>query len=34
LPDAIAAVSNPIDPELKTRIDTLTYEYRFGDNAR
>ena len=34
LADAVAAVKAPIDPELKTRIDTLTYEYRFGDNAR
>lgn len=30
----VAAVGTPIDPELKQRIDTLTYEYRFGDNAR
>jgi len=34
LADAIAAVGAPIDPEIKQRIDTLTYEYRFGDNAR
>lgn len=32
--DVVAAVGSPIDPELKQRIDTLTYEYRFGDNAR
>jgi aryl-alcohol dehydrogenase-like predicted oxidoreductase len=34
LVDVVAAVGSPIDPELKQRIDTLTYEYRFGDNAR
>lgn len=34
LADAVAAVYAPIDAELKTRLDTLTYEYRFGDNAR
>lgn len=34
LVDVVAAVGTPIDPELKQRIDTLTYEYRFGDNAR
>ena len=34
LHDVVAAVGSPIDPELKQRIDTLTYEYRFGDNAR
>ena len=34
LADVVAAVGDPIDTELKQRIDTLTYEYRFGDNAR
>lgn len=34
LADVVAAVGSPIDAELKQRIDTLTYEYRFGDNAR
>lgn len=34
LADAVAAVHTPLDTELKTRLDTLTYEYRFGDNAR
>lgn len=34
LADAVAAVSTPLDGELKQRLDTLTYEYRFGDNAR
>lgn len=34
LTDAVAAVGTPIDDDLKSRIDTLTYEYRFGDNAR
>ena len=34
LTDAIAAVGSPIDADLKQRIDILTYEYRFGDNAR
>jgi aryl-alcohol dehydrogenase (NADP+) len=31
---ALAAVEAPIDPDVKARIDDLTYEYRFGDNAR
>lgn len=34
LADAIAAVHSPLDPELRNRIDPLTREYRFGDNAR
>ena len=32
--DPVAAVGNPIDTGIKARIDELTYEYRFGDNAR
>jgi len=34
LADAVAAVSAPLDAGVKSRLDTLTYEYRFGDNAR
>lgn len=34
LTDAIAAVKQPLDDDVRTRIDALTYEYRFGDNAR
>jgi len=34
LADVVAAVSNPIDPSLKKRIDEMTYEFRFGDNGR
>ena len=34
LADAVAAVSTPMDSDLKTRLDELTHEYRFGDNAR
>lgn len=34
LADAIAAVTTPLDQDLRARIDTVTYEYRFGDNAR
>jgi aryl-alcohol dehydrogenase (NADP+) len=32
--DPVAAVGNPIDVTIKARIDEMTYEYRFGDNAR
>ena len=34
LADAVAAVSAPLDAGVKSHLDTLTYEYRFGDNAR
>jgi aryl-alcohol dehydrogenase-like predicted oxidoreductase len=34
LADPVAAVSTPLDPEVVTRLDELTYEYRFGDNGR
>ena len=34
LADAVAAVSSPLDPALVERLDALTREYRFGDNAR
>jgi aryl-alcohol dehydrogenase (NADP+) len=31
LPDAIAAVGAPLDPEVKVRLDALTAEFRHGD---
>ena len=34
LADSLAAVQSPIDPALKTRLDELTHEFRFGDHAR
>lgn len=34
LADAIAAVDFPLDDQLRTRLDAVTYEYRYGDNAR
>lgn len=34
LADAVAAVSSPLDPALKERLDVLTREYRFGDQQR
>ncbi len=34
LADVVAAVTNPIDADVKAELDTLTYEFRFGDNAR
>lgn len=34
LADAIAAVHAPLEDEFRTRINALTYEYRYGDNAR
>lgn len=34
LADVIAAEATPIDPSLKSLIDELTHEYRFGDAAR
>lgn len=34
LADAVAAVENPLDADLKARLDDLTHEFRFGDNAR
>ena len=27
----MAAVAAPLDPEVKTRLDTLTAEFRHGD---
>jgi aryl-alcohol dehydrogenase (NADP+) len=34
LDDAIRAASKPMSADLKARLDQLTHEYRFGDNAR
>ncbi len=34
LADSVAAVDAPIDPAIKAQLDELTYEFRFGDNAR
>lgn len=34
LGDAIEAAGAPIDAAAKTKLDELTYEFRFGDNAR
>ena len=34
LADSVAAVEIPLDTEVKTQLDQLTHEFRFGDNAR
>lgn len=34
LADAVAAAATPMSTSLKDRLDELTYEFRFGDNAR
>jgi aryl-alcohol dehydrogenase (NADP+) len=34
LDDSLQAATTPLDPAIKSRLDELTYEYRFGDNAR
>jgi aryl-alcohol dehydrogenase-like predicted oxidoreductase len=34
LSDALDAVSTPLDAKVKTTLDELTHEFRFGDNAR
>ena len=34
LADAVAAAATPINPDLKSQLDHLTNEFRFGDNAR
>ncbi len=34
LKDSVAAVDAPLDPDTKEQLDQLTYEFRFGDNAR
>ena len=34
LNETLAAVDQPIDPEIKTKLDEATTEYRFGDALR
>jgi len=34
LADSVAAVGAPLDGEVKAKLDELTHEFRFGDNAR
>lgn len=34
LADSVAAVGSPLDADVKDKLDQLTYEFRFGDNAR
>ena len=34
LADAVKALDTPLDGALLARLGELTYEYRFGDNAR
>jgi aryl-alcohol dehydrogenase-like predicted oxidoreductase len=34
LKDSVAAVDAVLDPDIKAELDQLTYEFRFGDNAR
>lgn len=34
LADSLAAVDKPLDPSLKTSLDELSHQYRFGDAAR
>jgi 1-deoxyxylulose-5-phosphate synthase len=34
LSDALDAVATPLDAKVKTTLDELTHEFRFGDNAR
>jgi 1-deoxyxylulose-5-phosphate synthase len=34
LDDALAALDKPLDAALKTKLDDLTLEYRFGDDVR
>jgi aryl-alcohol dehydrogenase (NADP+) len=31
---SVAALDDPLDDDLRARLDELTYEYRFGDHAR
>jgi 1-deoxyxylulose-5-phosphate synthase len=31
---SVAALDAPMDDDVKQRLDELTHEYRFGDNAR
>lgn len=34
LNDSVAAVDAVLDPEIKSHLDEMTHEFRFGDNAR
>jgi aryl-alcohol dehydrogenase-like predicted oxidoreductase len=34
LADSVAAVEADLAPEIKDQLGQLTYEFRFGDNAR
>jgi 1-deoxyxylulose-5-phosphate synthase len=34
LHDSVAAVAAPLDPDIKTRLDEMTNEFRFGDVGR
>jgi aryl-alcohol dehydrogenase-like predicted oxidoreductase len=34
LKDSVAAVDAVLDADIKAELDQLTYEFRFGDNAR
>ncbi|MGZ4766640.1 MAG: aldo/keto reductase, partial [Ilumatobacteraceae bacterium] len=34
LADSVKAVDAVLDPGIKDQLDQLTYEFRFGDNAR
>jgi len=34
LADSVAAVGLPLDPAVKAALGEMTYEFRFGDNAR
>lgn len=34
LSDALDAVTTPLDAKIKTTLDEMTHEFRFGDNAR
>ena len=34
LKDPVTAVEAPLDPAIKDKLDQLTFEFRFGDNAR
>ena len=34
LADSVAAVEALLDPTIKAQLDHMTYEFRFGDNAR
>jgi 1-deoxyxylulose-5-phosphate synthase len=34
LADAVTAVATPLEPDLLAKLNELTHEYRFGDNAR